>query len=369
MVTGSGGRAVTAWQEPDGSGVTLYSEGDPLYRAMLDDIAGARERAWMESYIFEDDAVGRPFVEELAHCAARGVDVRVRIDAIGSRFGFSGSSARRLGTSGARFHRCHPWEWRRPWTFHRRNHRKLLVVDARAAYVGGFNISQVSSGEANGDACWRDTHVRLTGPIVQEAASAYLAFAEGDLEWHGDDSRSIYLLTNHAYNCRYRLRCVLRQHLAEAKSRIWLTTPYFVPDSAMQRQLCAAAARGVDVRVLVAGKNDVRLVQWAARAAYSQLLREGVRLFEYQPRTLHAKSMLVDDQWGTIGTANFDYRSFFINYELNLVARSRRLNAALAGLFETDIRASREILARPWVSRPAFGRVAELIGWSARHWL
>jgi cardiolipin synthase len=137
----------------------------------------------------------------------------------------------------------------------------------------------------------------------------------------------------------------------------------------MQRELCAAARRGVDVRVLVAGKNDVRLVQWAARAAYALLLREGVRLFEYQPRTLHAKSLLVDDDWGTIGTANFDYRSFFINYELNLVARSKRLNAALTDLFETDLRVSREVLEQPWATRPVLGRAAELVGWTVRRWL
>jgi cardiolipin synthase len=242
-------------------------------------------------------------------------------------------------------------------------------VDKRAAYVGGFNVSQLNSREANGEARWRDTHVRLTGPVVEEAASAYLAFAWGDLEWHGHDSRSVYLLTNHTRACRYRLRCVLREQLAEARKRIWLTTPYFVPDSAMQRELCAAARRGVDVRVLVAGKNDVRLVQWAARAAYALLLREGVRLFEYQPRTLHAKSLLVDDDWGTIGTANFDYRSFFINYELNLVARSKRLNAALTELFETDLRAAREVLEQPWASRPVLGRAAELVGWTVRRWL
>ena len=217
--------------------------------------------------------------------------MRVRVDAVGSRFGFSGGSAKRLGASGARFRWCHPWEWRRPWTFHRRNHRKLLVVDERAAYLGGFNISELNSRKVHSAARWRDTHVRLTGSIVQEAAAAYAAFTRGDLKWRGDDNRPLYLLTNHAPGCRYRLRCVLQQHFEEARERIRLATPYFVPDSATQRQLCAAAARGVDVRVLVPGKSDVRLVQWAGRAAYSRLLRAGARVFEYQPRTLHAKTL------------------------------------------------------------------------------
>ena len=357
------------WTEPDGSGVTLFNEGDVLFDSMLADIAAARERVWMESYIFADDAIGREFVERLAESAARGVEVRVRVDAVGSRFGFSGGSAKRLGTSGARFRWCHPWEWRRPWTFHRRNHRKLLIVDQRAAYLGGFNISQINSRRIHGDGRWRDTHVRLTGPIVQDAAAAYAAFAQGELEWCGNEDRPLYLLTNHARHCRYRWRCLLRHRFAEARQRIWLTTPYFVPDSVTQHRLCEAALRGVDVRVLVPGKSDVWLVQWAGRAAYSQLLRAGVRVFEYQPRTLHAKALLMDEDWSTIGTANFDYRSFFINYELNLVAHSPRMNAALASLFQEDLEAAREIRQRRWAARPLSGRFAELIGWSARRWL
>ena len=357
------------WTEPDGSGVTLFSEGDVLFDAMLADISAARERVWMESYIFADDAIGRELVERLAECAARGVEVRVRVDAVGSRFGFSGGSAKRLGTSGARFGWCHPWEWRRPWVFHRRNHRKLLIVDDRAAYLGGFNISECNSRRVYGDTRWRDTHVRLAGPVVREAAAAYEAFARRDLEWCGDVARSLYLLTNHAHGCRHHLRCVLRQRFAAARERIWLTTPYFVPDSGTRRRLCAAARRGVDVRVLVPGKSDVWLVQWAGRAAYSQLLRAGVRVFEYEPRVLHAKALLVDGDWSTIGTANFDYRSFFINYELNLVAHSPQMNAALAALFEEDLRVSREIVPRRWASRALPHRFAELIGWSARRWL
>jgi len=357
------------WQEPDGSGVMLFSEGDLLYEAMLSDISAARTRLWMESYIFEDDVIGQAFITQLADCAARGVEVRVRVDALGSRFGFSGGAAKRLGASGARFRWCHPWEWRRPWTYHRRNHRKLLVVDDSAAYLGGFNISQLNSRRAHGEARWRDTHVRLSGPVVEEAASAYTAFASGQLKWHGDEARPLHLLTNHARGCRHRLRCVLRQAFSDARERVWLTTPYFVPDSATQRQLCAAAERGVDVRVLVPGKNDVTLVQWAGRAAYSRLLRAGARVFEYEPRTLHAKTLLIDADWSTIGTANFDYRSFFINYELNLVARSVRLNAALAALFERDLQEAREIREQPWANRPLRARIAEFVGWSARHWL
>lgn len=347
----------------------LFTEGDTLFDAMLEDIAGASDRVWLESYIFTVDRIGRKFVSELEKCAERGVDVRVRVDAFGSGFGFSAGFARRLRASGARFRWSHPWEWRRPWTFHRRNHRKLLVVDEHAAYIGGFNIAEVGSEREYGKGRWRDTHVRLTGPIVREGAAAFSAFGQGNLDWTGEETASLYFLTNHGRHCRYRLRCLLRDLFAEAGQRIWLTTPYFVPDLATQGQLAGAAAHRVDVRVLVPGKNDVRLVQWAGRAAYSRLIRAGVRIFEYEPRTLHAKTMIVDDSWSTIGTANFDYRSFAINYELNLVSRLPELNAELAGIFEEDMSEAREIRQRPWKARPLSAQVAELIGWGARRWL
>jgi cardiolipin synthase len=156
---------------------------------------------------------------------------------------------------------------------------------------------------------------------------------------------------------------------ATARERVYLTTPYFVPDDAVLTALTTAAMRGVDVRVLVPRRSDSLIVTAAARSYYDTLLAAGVRVYEYQPRTLHTKALLVDDDWSTIGTANFDYRNFFINYELNLVARSPRLNAALAALFEEDLHVSREIAQRPWAVRPLSGRFAELIGWSARRWL
>lgn len=350
--------------------ITIFTEGDELFDAMLADFASARYRVWLESYIFADDGVGQQFVEVLTHCRARGVDVRVRVDALGSRFSLSGGAARKLRDSGVRFEWCHPWQWRRPWLFHRRNHRKLAVVDDRAAYLGGFNITELYSRRISGNARWRDTHLRLSGSSVVGAIQAFEAFGKGDLAWHsGGNGSQFEWVTNHGRKCRHRLRCLLKDRITAARKRIWLTTPYFVPDAGTQRDLCEAAISGVDVRLLVPGKNDVPFVQWAARAAYSKLLASGVRIFEYQPRVLHAKTLIVDDDWSTVGTANFDYRSFFINYELNLIVNSHSLNADLAGIFEEDLKVSVEVKPRPWSRRPLSARVAEAIGWSARHWL
>lgn len=360
---------VREWREPDGTKVSIFTEGDALFDAMIADFEAARSRIWLESYIFNEDDVGRRLLAVLETRSREGIDVRVRVDAIGSRFGFSGTAARRLHDSPLRFHWCHPWQWKRPWLFHRRNHRKLVVIDDVAAYLGGFNIDASSSRLASGAYRWRDTHVRLEGEIVDDAAKAYRSFDTGDLDWQCRQHVHLQLLTNHGRHCRYRLHCAYRDRLGSATFRIWLTTPYFVPDRATQRRLCQAARRGVDVRILLPGKSDVNLVRWAARAAYSELLSAGVKIFEYTNRMLHAKTLLVDQDWSTIGTANFDYRSFFINYELNLLAESEQMNASLANIFEQDLRDSREITLKPWLRRPLIDRLAELIGWGARKWL
>lgn len=353
-----------------GNDIRIFIEGDTLFDAMLSDFSSARRRVWLESYIFADDAIGREFLKVLTDCSRRGLDVRMRVDALGSKFGFSGGSAHRLKASGVKFVWCHPWQWRKPWLFHRRNHRKLAVVDDQVAYLGGCNITALNSRRISGDARWRDTHFRLAGEVVNDARRAFESFARGDLKWQrGGNRDGMELLTNHGRACRFRLRCHLKDRFKAARKRVWLTTPYFVPDSGTQRDLCRAASNGVDVRVLVPGKNDVPLVQWAARAAYSTLLASGIRIFEYQPRVLHSKTLIVDDDWSTVGTANLDYRSLFINYELNLAADCQSLNTTLATIFENDLTESIEVRQESWSRRPLSARMAEFIGWSARHWL
>ncbi|MDW7746774.1 phospholipase D-like domain-containing protein [Halomonas sp.] len=350
--------------------IRLFIEGDALFDAMLSDFSSARRRVWLESYIFADDAIGRDFMKTLSDCSQRGLDVRVRVDALGSHFGLPGGSSRRLKEAGVRFIWCHPWQWRKPWLFHRRNHRKLAIVDDNVAYLGGFNITELNSRQVFGDTRWRDTHFRIVGPVVDDARRAFESFGKGDLKWQcGGKHGGIELLTNHGHTCRYRLRCHLKDRFKAARNRLWLTTPYFLPDAGTQRDLCRAASDGVDVRVLVPGKNDVPFVQWASRETYSRLLASGIRIFEYQPRVLHAKTLIVDDDWSTVGSANLDYRSLFINYELTLAVDCQSLNTALATIFEIDLNESIEVQREPWSRRPLSARMAEFIGWSARHWL
>jgi cardiolipin synthase len=347
----------------------LYDEGDVLFDDMLRDIDCAKRSIRLESYIFASDIVGRQFIDALVHCAVRGISVHLRADHAGSWSVLSRADIDRMRTAGVRFEWSRPWSPRRPLTINRRNHRKLLVVDESVAYVGGFNVHAASSLRATGRARWRDTHVRFVGDSAAAAATVFDCYLDVPPDWLPPVTGSPWLLPNRSRACRHRLRCVLNDTLRAARSRIWATTPYFVPDSLTQRLLREAAMRGVEVWLLVPGKSDVPLAQWAARAAYSRLLSCGVRIFEYLPRVLHAKTLLVDETWATVGTANLDYRSLFVNDELNLIDESGELNTVLAESFLQDLCDSERVRADAWSQRGWPGRVAESIGWYARRWL
>lgn len=349
--------------------VVLHTEGDDLYAAMLADIAAALSVVRLETYIFACDEVGQPFIDALIERARAGVRVRFRIDAAGSFGQVPRSVEARLREAGVEFRRWRRWSWREPFTLHRRNHRKLLVVDRRCVYLGGFNIHRESSLRHYGEQRWMDLHLRLTGPVVGDAALLFDHDGRLPARWRSRSRRGARLLPNKTRRSRALLRRVFHRAFARASQRIWLTTPYFVPDSRTQRELCRAAARGVDVRVLVPAKSDVAITQWAGRAAYSRLLAAGVRIFEYRPRVLHAKAALVDQRWSTVGTANLDYRSFFINDEVNAVFEDPAFNAVLAARFLADLEQSREVRLRPWRRRRWFNWIPETIGYLARRWL
>lgn len=359
----------TLQETPDN--LQQFIEGDELYQAMLADIASAQQRIQLESYIFADDEIGRRFATALIKRAQAGVDVRVHIDAAGSLFLASRRLVHDLRRHRVRLRWFHRWSWRKPLRYNRRNHRKLLVVDEKFTYLGGFNIHRESSQEVFGKDRWRDTHVRFEGLLAAQAAQLFDRFWRGDRRWMPPltpDALS-ELIPNHSRGCREQLRCIFTDMFAHAKHSIHLTTPYFVPDRRTQRLLKAAANRGVDVRLLVPRKSDILLARWAAQAAYAGLLDCGVRIYEYLPRMLHAKTIVVDGNHTTVGTANLDYRSFFLNYELNLFTRDSTLCSKLQAQFYTDLEAAEEINLKKWSRRFWGGRLFELAGWMARRWL
>lgn len=348
----------------------LFTEGDDLYEAMLAAIAAARHAIRLEVYIFADDEIGCRFADALIEQVRRGRRVYVHIDAAGSLFWLSRRLARHLSSHGVQVHWYHRISWS-PVYNNRRNHRKLLVVDGDIAFVGGFNLHRQNSQRYFGPARWRDTHIAIKGPLVGQAVDLFDALWRHRRRRPGrgvtlDDTA---LVTNRPRRWKHQLRRLYGSAFASARQSIYLTTPYLVPDLATQRSMTAAARRGVDVRLLVPRHSDSRLAQWAAHAAYDNLLRKGVRLYEYLPRVLHAKTAVVDRRWSTVGTANLDYRSFFLNYELNVVTADRHLAATLERHFFRDLEEAEEVLLDHWVHRGLPDRLTEFIGWLGRRWL
>lgn len=352
-------------------GAILYTEGDDLYAAMIDSIQTAQHEVDLESYLFADDEVGKSFADVLSKKAAAGVRVRLLLDAEGCRSRMSRKFTRHLADSGVEVRHFRPWRWGSPGKYWQRDHRKLLVVDGKAAFLGGFNIHRESSRTVYGEKRWRDTHVRLGGSLARQAADSFAAFWQRDLHWgpQESDSSVSVLIPNQTRACLRRLRCIYSTLFAEAQSSIRISTPYFVPDHRTQRGLIEAAQRGVEVSLLVPAKSDVPITRWAARAAYARLLASGVKIYEYLPRMLHAKTAVIDGTWATIGTANMDYRSLFLNYELNLITRDEQICRQLQVQFTQDLADSAEISPKLWAERKWTEYFYETIGWLSRRWL
>ncbi|MBY0510325.1 MAG: hypothetical protein K2P94_09240 [Rhodospirillaceae bacterium] len=351
--------------------IDLFIEGDVLYAAMLDSIAAASRSVRMESYIFAADEVGWRFAEALGERARAGIDVRLHLDAAGVRGAASTALQRSMMERGVHVKYFHRWVRRRPLRYNRRNHRKLLVIDEDLAYVGGFNIHRQSSREFYGARRWRDTHAAFTGTLAAEAAKVFDAFWRGHRRWlpTRSDTGAAALIPSSSRACQRRIHCLYSDAFASARERIYLSTPYFVPDLRTQRSLIEAARRGVDVRLLVPASSDVPIASWAAQAVYAVLLAAGVSIFRYVPRMLHTKTAVVDGSWAALGTANLDYRSFFLNYELVLALREPRLCAVLEQHFLADLAQSVPIAAQVWERRSWAQRLLESLGWALRRWL
>lgn len=349
----------------------VFTEGDELYDDMLWHIRNARNSVRLESYIFENDAIGSEFIEACCERARAGVRVLLHLDALGSLALSISDGPDRLREAGVEVRWFNPARLLRIFKLNRRNHRKLLVVDERVAWLGGFNVHDESSRRYSGNACWRDTQVRIEGPLAPVAARYFDQLWHGNRRWRveTEPDADAFLVSNHNLRQQHRFRRLLKHRMRQAQNRIWLTTPYFMPDHGTQKEMAHAARRGVDVRLLVPYKTDRPVTQWAARAAYSHLLHAGVRIYEYQPRLLHSKTAVVDDRWSTVGTANIDYRSFYINFELNLISRRSDLAEILRKYFLRDLDVSKEVTDEAWRRRAWMARFPEFVGWLARKFL
>jgi cardiolipin synthase len=346
-----------------GQAITPYFDGPAAFAAMRAAIVASREEILLEAYILKDDATGRAFLDALAAAAGRGVAVRVLADAWGSMGTHAEfwAEMRAAGIEVRLFHPLFPALWFQPY----RDHRKILVVDRHIAFTGGMNVADdYGSSSGRGRSAWRDTHARLEGSAAWEMAVVFSegwdraggrAFEIAPLPWDESESppgASVLVLDSSPGRGHAESASVLAAIVGAARDYVFLTNAYFAPARASIDILGEAAARGVDVRLLLPGTSDVPLVRHAGHGFFRDLLRRGLRIFEYQPSVLHAKTVVADGLVSVVGSSNMDFRSFHFNAECNLVLLDEATAGRFAGQFLSDLDGAAEILEPVWSARP-----------------
>lgn len=362
----------------EGNHVTELTNGEEAFPAMLAAIRGAQRSITFETYIYWEGEIGRRFAAALADRARAGVRVHVLIDWAGSHKMDERSLAqlRAAGASVALYRRP---RWHNLGELNERTHRKLLIVDGKIGFTGGFGIADKWRRDAGDPAHWRDSHFRVEGPVVAQLQSAFMdnwlrtspALLHGDayfpqLAPRGSSRAQTFVSSPDEGSGTMRLMYLLS--IASARRSIRIATAYFVPDALMIRALVDARRRGVAIEIIVPGPHiDFPLVRRASRALWGPLLAAGVKIYEYQPTMYHVKIFIVDDRWVSVGSTNLDYRSFRLNDEANLNVYDAAFAREQIAVLDEDRRRAREITFREWQSRPASvkigDRLAALIRW------
>jgi cardiolipin synthase len=356
-----------------GNRVELLENGDAIFPAMLAAIASARKTVSFEAYIFWSGEVGTRFRDALAERAAHGVAVRVLLDAVGSPGGRLSARdvdvLRRAGCHVAFFHSIEPWML---WVFNHRNHRRVLVVDGTLGFTGGVGFADVWRGDADSKEHWRDTQVRVEGPAVR---GLQRAFQENWSEVTGEalvgeeffpvipqaGPLAVAVVSSSPLAAMSGAGRVYAISIAAAAKEIWIANSYFLPDDATAGLLVAAVKRGVDVRVIVPSdaRSDVPATKAAGRSSFGPLLLGGVKIFEYEPTMFHLKTMVVDGLFATVGSANFDERSFHLNEEINLFVYDGAFAGQMKDSYRRDLSRCRPYTYPMWRERPLRKRVTE----------
>jgi cardiolipin synthase len=335
-----------------GNNVTTLVNGNQIFPAMLGAIRSAKRSINLETYVFQDGEIARQFTEALAERAQAGVKVNAILDAQGTqKMGMQ--NLERLRSAGVNVVKYHSVFWPDPRRYNNRSHRKLLIVDGKTAFTGGVGIADEWTGNAESPQHWRDNHYRVTGPVV---AQLQATFATNWLKTRGEvlhgteyfpplPSSGPYLaqaIRSGPHNENLDLMYLLA--IASAQKTLRIENAYFLPDDLMRKELTEAAKRDVKVEIVVPGKKiDQKLVRLASRRHWAELIRAGIRIFEYQTTMVHVKLMVVDDVFVSVGSGNFDNRSIRLNDEANLDVLDRSFAAQQTRLFEADKKQCREV--------------------------
>ncbi len=355
-----------------GGEVSILQNGDAFYPAMLEAIRTAKDSVNFEVYIFEPDEVGRQFMEAFKERARSGVEVRLLLD------GFGAIKMRKrhrdeLTEAGVTVARFRPFGLRSLVRFYKRTHRRAIVIDGRIGFTGGAAVSKKWKGNVGNPHEWRDSMTRVTGPMVAGIQSAFASnwvYCCGEViagprffptidRGPGPCGLSVVSSPSDAMQ---PIRLMFWVSFINARKRLWISNSYFIPDERLRGAAIDRAKKGVDVRILVPGNHtDALPVQAAGRSYYEELLLAGVRIFEFQPAMMHAKTAVVDSAWSIVGSANLDERSMELNEENVLGVADRDFALAIEQGVTDDFARSREILLEEWRKRSMFRRGLERI--------
>ena len=360
-----------------GNRFRALQNGDEIFPAMLSAIKGAKKTICFETYIYWSEEIGKEFAEALAERARAGVKVHVMIDWLGSAK-IDPAFLAMMETAGVEVRKFHPLEWYNIFRLNNRTHRKLLVVDGRVGFTGGVGIAGQWTGRAQDPEHWRDSHYSVEGPA---AANMQAVFMDNWIKvtgvvLHGEDyfpqvqpvgNGAAQVFSSSPSGGSESMKLMYLLAIAAASRTINLSSAYFIPDEISSGALVAALKRGVRVRIITPGKHtDVETVRRASRARWGDLLEAGAEIHEYEPTMYHMKIMIVDEFFVTVGSTNFDPRSFDLNDEANLnifdSAFARQQNVT----FEKDLAVSKKMTFEHWKNRPwmekAWEHAASLLG-------
>ncbi len=354
-----------------GNKITLLHNG-AAFPAMLKAIAAAKKCINFEAYIFHSGEVGDQFIEALVARAQSGVEVRMMLDGVGSGRALDGEDVRKLKDGGCKFAYFHPTRALRVDRLNRRSHRRILVVDGRVGFTGGIGFADEWQGNADSENHWREVHAELEGPIVAKLQAAFQQhwLAEtsevltGEAQFPRLESAGPLLaqVTGSTEFSVAPLPLIQAIAIASAMKSIFITNPYCTPTEDQVYLLTEAVKRGVDVRMLLPGKhNDQPMTKAAGRGSYGDLLKGGVKIYEYTPTMIHSKTLVVDGMFSMFGTSNLDARSATINEEIDVSVHDENFGKEMDAVFERDLEQSRPYTLENFKSRTLWERFTEWI--------
>ncbi len=356
----------------EGNRTTAFINGDRIFPAMLEAIRSAKKTVLFEIFIYWSGDIGNEVADALAERARAGVKVHVLLDWVGSAK-VEDAIIEKMKDAGVEVRKYHPLRWYNLGRLNNRTHRKLLIVDGAIGFTGGVGIAPQWTGDAQDPDHWRDSHYRVEGPVVAQMQSVLLdnwTKTAGNvlhgveyfpaLEPAGPQSAQMFASSPNGGSESMQMMYLLA--ITAATRSIDLCSAYFVPDAITRRALVSAMKRGARLRIIMPGKyTDEHMVRRASRGLWGELLEAGAEIYEYQPTMFHCKMMIVDGMMTSVGSTNFDTRSFRLNDEANLNIYDAAFAGRMTGVFEDDLARSRRVTLEDWRARPAGEKVRERV--------